>query len=204
MNMTTIGIRRRVWLPGALVLVLSVAGAARAQCHGGGYVMGGYYPSYTAMSYPTSYTQPASGYTYAPGAPGTGGYYGSGAYGAQANVGDPSRQYYTPWVWDGSRYISNYYYKANPTDTKYRMQICVSLPSKPGKVYFWNPTEKKYWGQCDLNPGGGYSDVKEGVEITKLVEAKDESWTQPKPKMPRIPGARDNVEIRLPTPPRVM
>jgi hypothetical protein len=212
-------IRRVSCFSTAVAFVVLGAGAARACCLG--FLCGGYSYASCGYGYGCDYGYGGGygcGYGYGGGygygyaaSPYGGGYasnpYGGGPYGysqpsaVQTQAENPSRQYYTPWVWDAEkkRYTCTYNYKANPNDTTFKVHRCEAVPSQPNVVYFAN-NEQKIWGKCNLNPGGGYSAVKPGDRVDEVANAQGDVWTPPGPKMPKIPASTDNAEIKLPTP----
>ena len=120
----------------------------------------------------------------------------SGFSSAEAHPG-ARRQYYSSWSYYPSRsyYYTRYYYKPTPTYPTYSYHYCVSYPSRPRYVYYYNPHTRQYWGRfdCEGKSGEQYSLLKPEHRKENLNDIKEEHFPKPGP-MPVIPEATDGTK----------
>ncbi|MCA8998672.1 MAG: hypothetical protein KDA80_16855 [Planctomycetaceae bacterium] len=111
------------------------------------------------------------------------------------------RQYYSGWNYYPQRnyHYTTYYYKPTPTYQSYNYHYCISYPSQPRYVYYYNPHKGHYWGRFDCQGAAGaqYSLLKEADRKPQLEQIPETAF--PKPAgMPQIPDSTDNTAIQPP------
>jgi hypothetical protein len=119
---------------------------------------------------------------------------------AWAKVG--VRQYYeTTYTYSPtySYYYVRYYYKPAVTYTTYEYHYCIYYPSQPDYVYYYNPSNKVYWGRYKLGSKGKkrYSILAEKDRKKDLKDIPESAFPAPA-AMPVIPGSEDKVAIDPP------
>ena len=121
------------------------------------------------------------------------------AVGAFANVSEAGhRQYYSNWSYypTTTYYYSTYYYQPQQNSSGYNYHYCISYPSQPRYVYYYNPHSRVYWGRLDLEgkDGNVYSILKEEDRKEKLADIPETAFPKPA-AMPVIPDSTDGVAI---------
>ncbi|WP_417749284.1 hypothetical protein [Rosistilla oblonga] len=115
---------------------------------------------------------------------------------AEARYG--GRQYYSSWSYQPARsyHYTRYYYKPVTTATSYSYHYCISYPSQPRYVYYYNPVSRQYWGRYDLDgtEGAQYSLLAEKDRKKNLEDIPESAFPAPA-AMPQIPGSKDGVAI---------
>lgn len=113
------------------------------------------------------------------------------------------RQYYSSWSYRPARtyHYSTYYYKPTPSYPSYNYHYCISYPSRPRYVYYYNPHSSRYWGRFDMQgkPGQQYSLLAEKDRKENLDDIPESAFPAPGP-MPSIPEAADGAAIEAPAP----
>ncbi|QDS85879.1 hypothetical protein [Rosistilla ulvae] len=116
----------------------------------------------------------------------------------QAEAGYGGRQYYSSWSYQPSRsyHYTRYYYRPVVSSPTYSYHYCISYPSQPRYVYYYNPSSQQYWGRYDLQgtEGANYSLLAK-KDRKKNLEDIPESAFPPPAAMPAIPGSKDGVAI---------
>ena len=112
------------------------------------------------------------------------------------------RQYYdTSYTYSESYnyYYVRYYYLPVATATAYEYHYCIYYPSRPSYVYYYNPVSQVYWGRYELGSKGDerYSILAEKDRKKELKDIPESAFPKPA-KMPKIPGAKDEVAIEPP------
>src|SRR5262245_15508643 len=66
------------------------------------------------------------------------------------------RSYYYGWTYypQNNYYYNAYYYKPAPSYSNYNYHYCISYPTQPNYVYYYNPYSNQYWGRYDLEQKG--------------------------------------------------
>ncbi|MEZ6124166.1 MAG: hypothetical protein R3C49_13460 [Planctomycetaceae bacterium] len=104
------------------------------------------------------------------------------------------RQYYSSWNYHPTRsyHYTRYYYKPTPTYSTYSYHYCISYPSQPRYVYYYNPHARQYWGRFDLEgkDGAQYSLLKPEDRKENLKDIPESAFPPPA-QMPVIPEATD-------------
>ncbi|QDV69318.1 hypothetical protein Poly24_30330 [Rosistilla carotiformis] len=117
---------------------------------------------------------------------------------ADADYGYGQRQYYSSWSYQPTQSYSytRYYYRPTVTSNSYSYHYCISYPSQPRYVYYYNPTSQVYWGRYDLEgkKGAEYSLLAE-ADRKKDLKAIPESAFPTPGAMPAIPDSKDGVSI---------
>ena len=96
-------------------------------------------------------------------------------------------------------YYLNYYYKTTVTQTTYDYNYCIYYPAQPNYIYYYNPVSQVYWGRYKIGSKGEkrYSILEQKDRKKDLKDIPESAFPEPA-KMPRIPGAKDDVAIEPP------
>ena len=108
------------------------------------------------------------------------------------------RQYYSSWSYQPSRsyHYTRYYYQPTVTATTYHYHYCISYPSQPRYVYYYNPVSEVYWGRLDLEgkEGAQYSLLADKDRKKNLSDIPESAFPAPA-ALPAIPGTADNIKM---------
>lgn len=117
---------------------------------------------------------------------------------ADAGYGYGQRQYYSSWSYQPTRsyHYTRYYYRPTVTSTSYSYHYCISYPSQPRYVYYYNPVRQVYWGRYDLEgkKGAEYSLLAEQDRKKNLADIPESAFPVPG-AMPAIPDSKDGEII---------
>jgi hypothetical protein len=108
------------------------------------------------------------------------------------DAGGFGQQYYGNWSYYPSRGYNYCSYNYRPYDSypNYSHHYCISYPSSPNYVYYYNPYQGQYWGRCDLS-NGTYSLLAEGDRRPTIQAIPETAFPTPG-QMPLIPPGVDN------------
>ncbi|QDV66434.1 hypothetical protein Poly24_01200 [Rosistilla carotiformis] len=117
---------------------------------------------------------------------------------SEAEAGYGGRQYYSSWSYQPTRsyHYTRYYYKPVVSAPTYSYHYCISYPSQPRYVYYYNPRSQQYWGRYDLEgtEGAQYSLLAEKDRKKNLEDIPESAFPAPA-AMPAIPDSKDGIAI---------
>ena len=124
------------------------------------------------------------------------------AYGPSAAAAFGLRQYYdSSYTYSPAYnyYYVRYYYRPTVSYTTYDYHYCIYYPSQPQYIYYYNPGTQAYWGRYEIGSKGEkqYSILAEKDRKKELKDIPESAFPEPA-KMPKIPGAVDDVAMEPP------
>jgi hypothetical protein len=120
-----------------------------------------------------------------------------GAAQTPARTEDP-RQSYSAWRKHAEKpyYYRWYYFKPSADDKEPQYHYGIYYPSRGKRVYFFNPSSRKFWGYYDME-AKGYSLLPPEKRRERIDDIPAEAFPRPG-KMPPLPDSTDGTTMLEP------